>query len=180
MKTLLTLILFFSVTLNVISQKKKFTQCNTRIFYKLNKNDTVTINCDTAYIFSSTAYRLFFNAGNGSLKEVKEIVKLQKEYLENCEQEVKIRQNQYDLLKIKFDSLSEESLKTAKSVSDSLEIVNRNLSDVKGKIESSQAALLEATNYIKKEKKTAFLKRVGWGIGGFAAGILTSLIFLSR
>lgn len=156
--------------------------CNTATIMEVYKGDTVLIDCEVTYIVNKTTFRILENSNN----KIRNGDYVQKELLANALETneslngtVSRNQDDYNLLKSRFDSLAKNSIT----------VIDKTLQNVTEASASNTKAMAEITDLkkrlkdiramLEKERKFRNIEKFKWGIGGLAiGGAVATLLFL--
>ncbi|SFD58956.1 hypothetical protein SAMN05518672_102521 [Chitinophaga sp. CF118] len=171
----------FSVTLQCMSQdvKKEFKDCSTINVYTALQGDTILIKCDTSFLLNKPTFNLY----QKYYKKVKSGSSSVKEILDNYDNIIVMKDSMltqkefyYQELKLRFDSLSDNSLTFINKTSDSLHAVSTALDSATNKLVDTQNLLKDSQKLLTQERKKATWKTLKFGIGGVVVGVLVALL----
>ncbi len=156
--------------------------CNTATIMEVFKGDTILIDCDTTYIVNRKTFRILENQNNkirkGDLIQ-KELLQNAFETIESLNGTVDRNQNDYNLLKSRFDSLAKNSItiidKTLQNVTEASASNTKAMSEVA----DLKKRLKDIRTMLEKERKFRNIEKFKWGIGGLAiGGAVATVVFL--
>lgn len=180
----LKVILFFSVFFAVQfsfgqGELKTFDVCNSSdTIKKVDKGDTVIINCDKAYLLNQNVinnYRKALQNNRGCTEIVKTYAALS-----NTQDSVISQQDRrFNELRDKFDSLGTNTGQFLTVTQSSLTQLGDTLTNVSRTIVATQNLLSQTKMLLEQEQKNKWKDRLKWGIGGVGVGLVaTTLVFL--
>jgi hypothetical protein len=138
------------------------------------KNDTIKVECDTAYLINASTFKLYDNvfsnqrSFNGDMKRLSVFFDQSKSLYEN-----RIRQQaeEYTALKTDFDLLLTKSTQFSMETTKQLSSLNTSLNSIDQSVASANKSMDEARQLIKTEMRQSRFQKVKWGVGGFVVGI---------
>jgi hypothetical protein len=177
---ILIAISFLSISSFAQGEIKDFDICNsTDTIKKVNRGDTVIINCSEAYILNKNVinnYRRTLQNNRGCTEIVKTYAALS-----NTQDSVISNQDKrFNELKAKFDSLGVNTGQFLTVTQGSLTQLGDTLSNVSRTIMETQTLLTQTKLLLEQEQKNKWKDRLKWGIGGVGVGLVAStLVFIA-
>ena len=163
--------------LSAQTNKVVFTKNNSEDLILLN-NDTVLIKTDTAYLITKNNFRLYRGLRN-KIITASNVSSKYFEGLQYFEHQVMERENAYDTLKKRFDSLATRSVVFIDNAKEKLSDIDSIQMAIKTDIKNSQAAIDSAKRDIVSSLTGEFYDRLYWGLGGAVIGIITGVLINS-
>ncbi|MXV50482.1 hypothetical protein GS399_05810 [Pedobacter sp. HMF7647] len=180
----LVIFLLFSIgcqTKGWCQKTKTFTleDCQVNTVLQADKGDSVLIMCDTVYVVNAKTFHLLenlnnkFRSGDYIPKQLysnaSQTIQVQKETLERNQQE-------YDQLKLRFDSLANNAIKVIDSATGGIKDAQVSISAAMDDTQKLKAELQNVQALLEKEKKQRLKTKITWGIGGAVVGVIAGLL----
>lgn len=163
-------------------QQKVLLPCEQTKAYRLLKGDTVVIPCDTAYLLNGSTYIIFKTAYervkmNNNMS--KELIQVYETMLDKQIQQMQQKDQAYEALRLKFDSLVVRSMQHIDRSNLGLKAMQDSIAGASQNIQAARLEIQAASDKIKAEQRKNFKQKVMWGIGGLAAGaVLTTVVYV--
>lgn len=183
MKSLFTIVVAIFLATPLLAQDQLQKLCDNKGYVAIMyySGDAINITCDTVYLINTSAYKLYdqvfrnHKALNADTKRLATLYDYTKTLYEN---RIREQNEEYNALKIAFDSLAGNSHKLVENTSTKLSEVAGSLTRIDQSIQKANTSIEEVKVLIRSEMKNSYKQKLKWGTGGFIIGITaTALIF---
>lgn len=179
MRNVITLCLFVTV-FNAWAQTD-FCATGKFSIKRFYRNDTLTITCDTAYLFNKSTYNLYkrlYQSSGTQDQKVKALLSSYDYMRTLYENRIAEQDEEYTQLRSRFDSLATTSESFIKTASSGLTEVKNSITIANNNIIAAQSNLKQTEANLKQEIIASRGKMFKWALGGFTIGVATTAIVI--
>ncbi len=151
---------------------------NYAVFRKV-KGDMIKVECDTIYVLNKFTFDLMFNSYNNYRNQnllLSQYAELNDSISSLYESQLDSQKVYFDTLNFFFKSLADNSDSLVKRSSLNIDSVSSDLNVIKTQVQQAKADIEAAKLEINLAKKNIRKQNWKWGIGGFTAGSLITLV----
>ncbi len=143
------------------------------------RGDTLVIACDSVYLLNKktfSIYQLGYEKWKGRDINIKQAFNNYESLVELQSKRIEQQDNEYNNLKIQFDSMAMASGKFIDKTGNKLSELTETLNEVNTNLNTAINQINESQAILKTEKKKKVKNAITWGAGGFTVGLLTCLL----
>jgi len=159
---------------------KHFNGCATQHNYRLALGDTIVIQCDSSVLMNSQNFHIYETAYRQYRlrnPNADEIISSYEALVTRQDSMIASGQQDYNALKLKFDTLYYTSLAQLDQTSRDVGTVKEHITLMSSSLSRTQILIGDAMDKVNQERKKSFLNRLYWGLGGLGIGVgLTALL----
>ena len=146
-----------------------------RVFYA----DTLLIFCDTIYVLNKPTFNIYeaaYKMSKSKKEDIKELISHYDNLILKQEEIINIKEQYYQQLKSKFDSLASTATVFVDKSSANISQISSSLGRASDNLVETQKLLNDSQKLLEEERKNNWKRTLKVGVGGFTIGITVGLV----
>lgn len=173
----LCILLVSAMAVKAQDQPRIFKDSTGRTAYILERNEVISIQCDTVYLLNKPTFRIYkqaydkAHAGNALYTH---LINAYRQTIDEQNKLLNIREGYYQQLKLAFDSVTTGSLAVLERSDTRLQTATSALDKATVHLKETQLLLEDARQKLIEENRKRNAKALKFGLGGIAIGALVT------
>jgi hypothetical protein len=173
----LCILLLSAMAVKAQDQPRIFRDSTGRTAYILERNEVISIQCDTVYLLNKPTFRIYkqaYDKAHAGNTLYTHLINAYRQTIDEQNKLLNIREGYYQQLKLAFDSVTTGSLAVLERSDTRLQTATSALDKATVHLKETQQLLEDARQKLIEENRKRNAKALKFGLGGIAIGALVT------